>query len=100
MIGKNSRWKFKVYAFLSVGASVLVSALVFLNICAAGVRLAYFTAHPRKGFTGVPTVLVAVAISTIAYLGYFFAKASIGWFVVFYFASAVVMTSDLRFRKI
>jgi phosphatidylserine synthase len=62
--------------------------------------LAYFTAYRQNGFTGVPTVLAAVAVSTIAYLGYFFAKASIGWFVAFYFASAVAMISDLRMKKI
>jgi phosphatidylserine synthase len=72
----------------------------FLNIGAAAVRLAYFTANKQKGFTGVPTVLAAVTVSTIAYLGYFFAKASLGWFVVFYFASAVAMISDLKMKKI
>ena len=72
----------------------------FLNICAAAVRLAYFTATTQKGFTGVPTVLAASVVSTIAYLGYFFARASLGWFVVFYFASAVAMISDLKVRKL
>jgi phosphatidylserine synthase len=72
----------------------------FLNIGAAAVRLAYFTANAQKGFTGVPTVLAAVVVSTIAYLGYFFAGASISWFAVFYFASAVAMISDLRVRKL
>jgi len=97
--------------FMAVAAAVVFGWFVgidgpamyiagFLNIGAAAVRLAYFTANRQKGFTGVPTVLAAVAVSTIAYLGYFFAKASIGWFVVFYFASAVAMISDLRVRKI
>jgi len=72
----------------------------FLNISAAAVRLSYFTIHKQKGFTGVPTVLAAVTVSTIAYLGYAFARASIGWFVVFYFAAAVAMISDLRMRKL
>jgi phosphatidylserine synthase len=72
----------------------------FLNISAAAIRLAYFTTNKQKGFTGVPTVLAAVTVSTIAYLGYFFAGASIGWFVIFYFASAVAMISDLRMKKI
>ena len=72
----------------------------FLNIVAAAVRLAYFTANKQKGFTGIPTVLAAVVVSTIAYLGYFFAKANIGWFAVFYYASAVAMISDLRLKKI
>ncbi len=97
--------------FMSVSAAVVFGWFVgingpamfvagFLNIGAAAVRLAYFTANRQKGFTGVPTVLAAVAVSTIAYLGYFFAKASIGWFVIFYFASAVAMISDLRMKKI
>jgi len=99
--------------FMAVAAAVVFGWFVgingpamyiagFLNIGAAAVRLAYFTANKQKqkGFTGVPTVLAAVAVSTIAYLGYFFAKASIGWFVVFYFASAVAMISDLRMKKI
>ena len=72
----------------------------FLNISAAAVRLSYFTANKQKGFTGVPTVLAAAVVSTIAYLGYFFAKANIGWFVVFYYASAVAMISDLKLKKI
>ena len=72
----------------------------FLNIAAAAVRLSYFTINKQKGFTGVPTVLAAVVVTTVAYLGYFFAGSSIGWFVVFYFASAVAMISDLRLKKI
>ncbi len=97
--------------FMAVSASVVFGWFIgingpamfiagFLNIVAAAVRLAYFTANKQKGFTGVPTVLAAVLVSTIAYLGYFFAKASIGWFVVFYFASAVAMISDLKLKKI
>ena len=72
----------------------------FLNIGGAAVRLAYFTVNAQKGFTGVPTVLAAVAVSTITYLGYLFVGASIGWFVVFYFASAIAMISDFRVKKI
>ena len=97
--------------FMSVSASVVFGWFVgiqgpamsiagFLNIGAAAVRLAYFTVNKQKGFTGVPTVLAAVTVSTIAYLGYFFAGANIGWLVVFYFASAVAMISDLKIRKI
>jgi phosphatidylserine synthase len=97
--------------FMSVAAAVVFGWFVgidgpamyvagFLNIGAAAVRLAYFTANTQKGFTGVPTVLASVVVSTIAYLGYFFARASIGWFVVFYFASAFAMISDLRVQKI
>ena len=97
--------------FMAVSAAVVFGWFVgingpamyvagFLNIGAAAVRLAYFTATPQKGFTGVPTVLAAVSVSTIAYLGYFFAGATIGWFVVFYFVSAVAMISDLRIQRI
>ena len=97
--------------FMAVAASVVFGWFVgingpamflagFLNLAAASVRLAYFTTVKQKGFTGVPTVLAASAVSTIAYLGYLFANASLGWFVVFYFASAVAMISDLRLKKI
>jgi phosphatidylserine synthase len=97
--------------FMAVAASVVFGWFVgingpamfivgFLNIGAAAVRLAYFTTNKQKGFTGVPTVLAASAVSTIGYIGYLFANASLGWFVVFYFASAVAMISDLRVRKI
>jgi len=97
--------------FMAVAASVVFGWFVgingpamliagFLNIGAAAVRLAYFTANKQKGFTGVPTVLAAVTVSTIAYLGYFFASANIEWFVVFYFASAYAMISDLKLKKI
>lgn len=97
--------------FMAVSASVAFGWFVgidsfamyiagFLNISAAAVRLAYFTTNKQKGFTGIPTVLSAAAVSTIAYLGYLFFKPSIGWFVVFYFASAVLMISDLRIKKI
>jgi phosphatidylserine synthase len=97
--------------FMAVSAAVVFGWFVgingpvmyiagFLNIVAAAVRLAYFTANKQKGFTGVPTVLAAVMVSTIAYLGYFFARANLGWFVVFYFASAIAMISDLRLKKL
>ncbi len=71
-----------------------------LNIGAAAVRLAYFTVYKRKGFTGVPTVLAASAVSTIAYAGYYVAGSYIGWLVVFYFISATAMISDLRIKKL
>jgi phosphatidylserine synthase len=97
--------------FMAVAASVVFGWFVgingpamllagFLNVGAAAVRLAYFTTNKQKGFTGVPTVLAASAVSTIAYVGYLFANANLGWFVVFYFASAVAMISDLRLKKI
>lgn len=97
--------------FMAVTASVVFGWFVgingaamflagFMNIAAAAVRLAYFTTNKQKGFTGVPTVLAASAVSTISYLGYLFAGASIGWFVVFYFASAILMISDFRLKKI
>lgn len=97
--------------FMAVSAAVVFGWFVgitgpamyiagFLNIGAAAVRLSYFTVTRHKGFTGVPTVLAAVAVATIAYLGYFFAGTGISWFVVFYFVSAVAMISDLRVKKL
>lgn len=97
--------------FMAVSASVVFGWFIgidgpamyiagFLNIGAAAVRLAYFTINKQKGFTGVPTVLAASSVSTIAYLAYFFAKANIGWFVGFYFISAVLMISDLKLKKL
>ncbi len=72
----------------------------FLNVGAASIRLAYFTAHKQKGFTGIPTVLAASAVSTIAFLGYLFSPAHLVWFVIFYFISAVSMISDLKLKKL
>jgi phosphatidylserine synthase len=97
--------------FMAVSASVVfgwflgINGLAmyiagFLNIGAAAVRLAYFTINKQKGFTGVPTVLAASSVSTIAYVAYFFATANISWFVGFYFISAVLMISDLKMEKL
>lgn len=97
--------------FMAVAASVVfgwfagingVAMLIagFLNVGAASIRLAYFTAYKQKGFTGIPTVLAASAVSTIAFLGYLFAQENIVWFVIFYFVSAVAMISDLKLKKI
>jgi phosphatidylserine synthase len=97
--------------FMAVAASVVfgwfagingIAMLIagFMNVGAASIRLAYFTAYKQKGFTGIPTVLAASAVSTIAFLGSLFAQAFLGWFVVFYFVSAVAMISDLRLKKI
>jgi CDP-diacylglycerol---serine O-phosphatidyltransferase len=97
--------------FMAVSASVVFGWFLgitgpamyiagFLNIGAAAVRLSYFTVTPQKGFTGVPTVLAAVAVSTIAYAGHFLLRETMGWFVVIYFASAVAMISDVRVRKL
>ncbi len=80
------------------GIAMLIAG--FLNVGAASIRLAYFTAYKQKGFTGIPTVLAASAVSTIALLGYLFAPAHVDWFVIFYFVSAVAMISDLRLKKI
>ncbi len=80
------------------GIAMLIAG--FLNIGAASIRLAYFTANKQKGFTGIPTVLAASVVSTIAFLGHLFAQAYLVWFVIFYFVSAVAMISDLRLRKI
>ncbi|MBK7631187.1 MAG: CDP-alcohol phosphatidyltransferase family protein [Ignavibacteriales bacterium] len=85
--------------FLGItGIAMLIAG--FLNIGAASIRLAYFTAHKQKGFTGIPTVLAASVVSTISLLGYLFAKEYLNWFVIFYFISAVAMVSDLRLKKI
>jgi CDP-diacylglycerol--serine O-phosphatidyltransferase len=80
------------------GIAMLVAG--FLNVGAASIRLAYFTAYKQKGFTGIPTVLAASAVSTISLLGYLFAPAYLAWFVIFYFVSAVAMISDLKLKKI
>jgi len=80
------------------GIAMLIAG--FLNVSAASIRLAYFTAYKQKGFTGIPTVLAASAVSTIAFLGYFFVQAHLVWFVIFYFVSAIAMISDLRLKKI
>jgi CDP-diacylglycerol--serine O-phosphatidyltransferase len=80
------------------GTAMLIAG--FLNVGAASIRLAYFTAYKQKGFTGIPTVLAASAVSTIAFLGYFFVQAYLAWFVIFYFISAIAMISDLRLKKL
>jgi CDP-diacylglycerol---serine O-phosphatidyltransferase len=80
------------------GTAMLVAG--FLNIGAAAIRLAYFTAYKQKGFTGIPTVLAASAVSTVAFLGYIFAGGYLAWFVTFYFFSAVAMISDIKLKKI
>jgi phosphatidylserine synthase len=72
----------------------------FLNVGAASIRLAYFTAYKQKGFTGIPTVLAASTVSTIASLGYLVVQPLLDWFVVFYFVSAIAMISDLKLKKI
>ncbi|MDP2038616.1 MAG: CDP-alcohol phosphatidyltransferase family protein [Ignavibacteria bacterium] len=97
--------------FMAVAASVVFGWFVgientlmliagFLNVGAASIRLAYFTAYKQKGFTGVPTVLAASAVSTISLLGYLFIPQYLDWFVIIYFVSAVAMISDLRLKKI
>ncbi|KAF0217958.1 MAG: CDP-diacylglycerol--serine [Ignavibacteria bacterium] len=97
--------------FMAVAASVVFGWFVgientlmlvagFLNVGAASIRLAYFTAYKQKGFTGVPTVLAASAVSTISLLGYLFVPQYLDWFVIIYFVSAVAMISDLRLKKI
>ena len=80
------------------GVAMLIA--VFLNVGAAAIRLAYFAAFKQKGFTGIPTVLAASAVSTIAFLGHLFVRAHLAWFVVFYFVSPAAMISDLKLRKI
>lgn len=85
--------------FLGINGIVMLIA-GFLNIGAAAVRLAYFTAYKQKGFTGVPTVMAASAVSTISLLGYFFLKDQLPWFVIFYFISAIAMISDLKLKHL
>lgn len=97
--------------FMAVSASVVFGWFIgingifmliagFLNISAASIRLAYFTAYKQKGFTGIPTVLAASAVSTITLFGYLFLPEHLNWFVIFYFISAVTMVSDLQLKKI
>jgi phosphatidylserine synthase len=96
--------------FMAVAASVVfgwfvgingIAMLVagFLNVGAASIRLAYFTAYKQKGFIGIPTVLAASAVSTIALIGHIFAYEYLPWFVIIYFLSAVAMISDLKLKK-
>jgi len=85
--------------FLGING-ILMLVAGFLNIGAASIRLAYFTAYKQKGFTGIPTVLAASAVSTLALLGYLFFQDYLAWFVIFYFVSAVAMISDLKLKKI
>lgn len=85
--------------FLGInGIAMLIAG--FLNIGAASVRLAYFTAYKQKGFTGIPTVLAASGVSTISFIGYLVIPEYLNWFVIFYFASAVAMISDIKLKKI
>ena len=80
------------------GIAMLIAG--FLNVGAASIRLSYFTAYKQKGFLGIPTVLAASAVSTLALLGHFFLPGYLVWFVIFYFISAVAMISDLKLNKI
>jgi CDP-diacylglycerol--serine O-phosphatidyltransferase len=80
------------------GFAMLIAG--FLNVGAASIRLAYFTAYKQKGFTGIPTVLAASGVSTIAFGGYLFFPEYLGWFVIVYFVSAIAMISDLKMKKI
>lgn len=85
--------------FIGITGPVMLIA-GFLNVGAASIRLSYFTAYKQKGFTGIPTVLAASGVSTITLIGYLFVPAYLDWFVIFYFASAVAMISDLKLKKI
>ena len=80
------------------GVAMLVAG--FLNIGAASIRLAYFTVNKQKGFTGIPTVLAASTVSTIAFLAYFFAGGHLVWFVIIYFVSAISMISDIQLKRV
>lgn len=85
--------------FLGING-ILMLVAGFLNIGAASIRLAYFTAYKQKGFTGIPTVLAASGVSTISFIGYLFLPDYLSWFVIFYFASAAAMISDIKLKKI
>jgi CDP-diacylglycerol---serine O-phosphatidyltransferase len=85
--------------FLGINSTAMLIA-GFLNVGTASIRLAYFTAYKQKGFTGIPTVLAASGVSTLALIGYLFFPEYLGWFVIFYFISAVAMISDLKLKKI
>ncbi len=85
--------------FVGINGTLMLIA-GFLNVGAASIRLAYFTAYKQNGFTGIPTVLAASTVSTIALLGYLFAPAYLSWLVIFYFVSALAMISDLKLKKI
>jgi CDP-diacylglycerol--serine O-phosphatidyltransferase len=97
--------------FMAVSSSVVLGWFVgingnamlvagFLNVGAAAIRLAYFMAKKQKGFTGVPTVIAASAVSTLVFLGYVFIPTYLVWFVVFYFVTAVAMISDFKLTKL
>ena len=77
-----------VFGWLLGINSIVMLIAGFLNISAAAIRLAYFTAYKQKGFTGLPTVLAA--------FGSFYSCSS----VIFYFVWAVAMISDLKLKKI
>jgi phosphatidylserine synthase len=100
--------------FMAVCASVVFGWFVgienvpmyiagFLNIGAAAVRLSYFTVRKKRGasdYTGVPTVLAAVVVTTLVFLGYIFLRTYLQWFAGLYFGSALAMISDLRVKKV
>jgi CDP-diacylglycerol---serine O-phosphatidyltransferase len=100
--------------FLSVCASVVFGWFVgidsgfmlvagFLNLFAAAVRLAYFSAKKKKVvsfYTGLPTVASAAIVSALAFAGHLFFLPYIQWFVILYFLSAAAMVSDVRIKKI
>jgi CDP-diacylglycerol--serine O-phosphatidyltransferase len=85
--------------FIGIEGTVMLVA-GFLNVSAASIRLAYFTVNKQKGFTGIPTVLAASSVSTLALLGYLFTPAQLPWFVIFYFIAAAAMISDLKLKKL
>lgn len=79
------------------GIAMLIAG--FIIVGAALLRMAYSTTYKQKDFEGVPIMLTASLVSTIAMLGYLFAQAYLVWFVIFYFISAVIMISDLKLKK-
>ncbi len=79
------------------GTAMLIAG--FLNIGAASIRLAYFTAYKQKGFTGIPTVLAASVVSTFAFLGYLFVLAHLVLFFIFYSLKIGHEPKCLKYKK-
>jgi phosphatidylserine synthase len=85
--------------FLGINGIAMLIAGLF-NVGAASLRIAYSTIYKQKNFIGIPMMLAASLVSTIALLGSLFAQAHLGWFVMFYFISAVVMLYDVKLKKL
>jgi phosphatidylserine synthase len=80
------------------GVAMLIAG--FLNVGAASLRMLHFTTSKQKSRIGIPTMLAASCVSTIAFLGYLFVQAYLIWFVIIYFVSAIAIISDLKRKNI